>query len=69
MRKLNSAIDLLEPDRARHADEPVVKHESVATLAQLMNLPPLKIETFSGLPEEFDVFYHNVRRSSWTNHS
>ena len=56
MRKLNSVIDLLEPDRARFADEPVVKNGSLATLAQLMNLPPLKIETFSGMPEEFDVF-------------
>ena len=59
LRKLNAAID---EERADSNTVPMknYKHdcqnESLQALAHLVNLPPLKIETFSGSPDDFDTF-------------
>ena len=60
LKKLNGAMDLIESKETKptiqSAIEPDSLTGSVNTLARLMNLPPLKIDTFSGAPDEYDVF-------------
>ena len=56
LRKLNAAIDLMESKEARVSSKVVTNDESVISLAQLMSLPPLKIEIFDGSPDDYDTF-------------
>ena len=60
LKKLNVAMDLIEANQTKSAIQPVIEQDSltgsVNTLARLMNLPPLKLDTFSGAPDEYDVF-------------
>ena len=60
LKKLNGAMDLIEAKQTKPTIQPVIEQDSltgsVNTLARLMNLPPLKLDTFSGAPDEYDVF-------------
>ena len=56
LRKLNAAIDFMESKEARVSSKTDTSVESVTSLAQLMSLPPLKIEIFDGSPDDYDIF-------------
>ena len=53
LRKLKAAIDLSKEARVSSKTDTSV--ESVSSLAQLMSLPPLKIEIFDGSPDDYDI--------------
>ena len=53
--KLKDLNTALKDVRAEQPQD-VVQDQSVRTLAHMINLPPLKIETFTGTPEDYDSF-------------
>ena len=59
LRKLNAAIDE-ECSESKNVStrnhQQDCQTESLQTLAHLVNLPPLNIETFTGSPDDFDTF-------------
>ena len=46
----------MESKEARVSSKTDTSVESVTSLAQLMSLPPLKIEIFDGSPDDYDIF-------------
>ena len=66
LKKLDGAMDLIDAKQTKPTIQPSIEQGSltgyVNTLARLMNLPPLKLDTFSGAPDEYDVLFKRLKK-------